>query len=115
MSAAIMKPYFYTAEITAELLRHILLNGAGFQAVMQASVAAFGGRLVRCHLTAAGGEPIGFLEFPSDIEARAWNAYYLCQEGVRRSSIKKMLDEDDLSEINSLLMLHAPKGIIHRA
>ena len=35
-----------------------------------------------------GGGPIGFLEFPEDIAAGSWNAFYKIQPGVSESSIE---------------------------
>lgn len=91
-----MKTYFYEGQFSPELRSHVLANAPRFQEIMRRSVEAFGGKLVRCHLTAAGSDPIGFLEFDRDISARAWNAYYAKQDGVLSSNIARLLDDDDL-------------------
>jgi|tagenome__1003787_1003787.scaffolds.fasta_scaffold17101914_1 hypothetical protein len=99
-----MKPYFYHGSINSALRARIASNEPQFQATMRAGVEAFGGNLIRCHLLAStSGDPIGFLEFPEDIAARSWNAFYASQEGVLSSTIKRLLDETDLAEMHRLI------------
>jgi hypothetical protein len=99
-----MKPYFYHGSITSASRAAIVTNAPQFLSTMRASVEAFGGNLIRCHLLASTStDPIGFLEFPNDIAARSWNAFYASQEGVLSSTIKRLLDEADLAEMHRLI------------
>lgn len=91
-----MKAYFYKATISPEHRSHILSLGPRFQEIMAAGIEGFGGRLVRCALFAESGDPAGFLEFPDDVSARAWNAFNATQDGVLMSQINRMLDDNDL-------------------
>jgi hypothetical protein len=109
-----MTPYFYKARIGSTLLAHIVENAASFQSTMRKSVEAFGGKLIQCHLLAHSGEPIGFLEFPDDIAARSWNAFYASQDGVLSSKIKRLLDEGDLAEMRRRVERNKPAAVAHR-
>jgi hypothetical protein len=111
-----MKPYFYRGSITSALRAHIASNAPQFQSTMRASVEAFGGNLIRCHLLAnTSSDPIGFLEFPNDISARSWNAFYASQEGVLSSTIKRLLDESDLAEMHRLIEQNSAAAVAHRS
>lgn len=109
-----MKPYFYKATISNVLLQHIASNASYFGSTMASSVNAFGGKLIRCHVMASSGDPIGFLEFPDDLAARAWNAFYGSQEGVLTSRISRLLDETDLGEMHGRVSLNKAAAMAHR-
>ncbi len=109
-----MKPYLYHGRLSPALRRHVLEHAREFQKTMRLSVEAFGGRLVRCHLSAAGSDPIGFLDFPDDLSARAWNTFYGGQDGVRASRIQRLLDDDDLGRMRSMLGDCAKAATGHR-
>ncbi len=109
-----MKPYFYKGRFSSELVEHVIHNAKDFQNTMRISVEAFGGRLVRCHVMASGIDPIGFVDFPSDIQARAWNAFYLSQNGVLSSTIERLLDESDLEELGVLVNKNKSNASVHR-
>jgi hypothetical protein len=98
-----MKSYFYQATISVALRAEIIQHAGRFQDTMRASVEAFGGRVIRCQLSAAGIDPIGFLEFPEEVAASAWTASYASREGVLTSSIQRLLDEEDLQRLNNLI------------
>ena len=98
-----MKSYFYQATISAVLRAEIIQDVGHFQNAMRASVEAFGGRVIRCQLSAAGADPIGFLEFPDEVAASAWTTSYVSREGVLTSSIQRLLDEKDLQRLNNLV------------
>ncbi len=103
-STAGMKPYFYRARCTAVFIDYLLRNPAKFQVDMRASVEAFGGVVLNCKIVAnSGGDPIGFLMFPSDIAARSWNTNYLRRKGIQESNIFRLLDDDDLQEMKEII------------
>lgn len=110
-----MKPYFYRGRYSPALLTHVLANATAFDKTMRASVEAFGGKLVRCHLSAAGSDPIGFLDFPSDIAARSWNAFYASQKGVLESHIQRLLDDADLADMAKLIASSKKAATGHRS
>jgi hypothetical protein len=70
-----MIPYFYQARFTAGLIMHVIENASSFEDAMRASVEVFGGKVIKCALIASSSEPAGFLEFPDDVSARAWNVF----------------------------------------
>lgn len=110
-----MKPYFYRAVFDRSLVDHMIRAGGNLEQTMRASVEAFGGKVVRCHLGAASVDPIGFLEFPEDIAARAWNAFYKMQPGVSDSRIERLLDEEDLQALAKQVQAAAPRAKAHRS
>ena len=109
-----MKPFFYQGAYSPALLKHVLANAAAFDKTMRLSIEAFGGRLIRCHLSAAGSDPIGFVEFPTDIAARSWNAFYAGQEGVLDSKISRLLDDNDLKQMKKLIQANEKAATGHR-
>jgi len=109
-----MKPYFYEGKFSSELFEHITDNAKDFQNTMRLSVEAFGGKLIRCYIKASSIDPIGFLEFPSDIQARSWNAFYVSQKGVLSSKITRLLDESDLEKVGLLVNENSSKASVHR-
>jgi uncharacterized protein with GYD domain len=110
----IMSVYFYRGEYSDELKEHVLKNAAQFEKIMRASIEVFGGKLDKCYLTAAGSDPIGFVEFADDIDARAWNTYYGSQKGVRNSRIRRLLDMDDIAAIAKRIGKNRSKAEAHR-
>lgn len=109
-----MKPYFYQGHFTPPWRSHALSNAAKFQSTMRVSIEAFGGKLVRCHMLAGSVDPIGFIDFPDDLSARAWNAFYASQQGVESSTIARLLDDDDLVAVGSMVKKTAAKAAAHR-
>jgi uncharacterized protein with GYD domain len=99
-----MKTYFYQATISAALRGKIIQEGERFQEAMRVSVEAFGGRVIRCELSAAGIDPIGFLEFPDEVAASAWSTSYASREGVLTSQVLRLLDQDDLDKLKRLTL-----------
>jgi hypothetical protein len=81
---------------------------------MAAGVEGFGGRVLRCALFARSGDPAGFLDFPDDLSARAWNIFYASQEGVLTSQIDRMLDNDDLDATAAKVELCRSAAEAHR-
>ncbi len=106
--------YLYQAKLSSKAREHILHNSTKFDEVMKQSVAAFGGELVKCFLTAAGGDPIGFLIFEDDIRARAWSLYYGTQDGVQSSNIQRLLETDELNEIHGIVHKSRDRAEAHR-
>jgi len=109
-----MKTYFYRATFDRGIVEHIVKSGGGLEQTMRVSVEAFGGKVVRCHLTAASTDPIGFLEFPEDIAARSWNAFYSAQDGVSESRIERLLDEADIGELADRVRKNSARAVAHR-
>lgn len=109
-----VKPYFYSGRYSPTLLLHVLQNSDEFASAMQTSVEAFGGRVVRCLLTAQSTDPVGFLEFPSDIEARSWNRFYAGQDGVVESRIQRLLDSGDLTQMKECISRNDVAASGHR-
>jgi hypothetical protein len=109
-----MKPYFYRGTISPALFAHIAANAGKFDAAMRVSVEAFGGKLLRCHLSAESSDPIGFLMFPDDCSARAWSAFYASQDGVLSSKINRLLDEQDLGKMHRLIKDNKSAATGHR-
>lgn len=109
-----MKPYFYQGSFSPELRAHVLSNAREFQTTMRASVEAFGGKLVRCHMLQGSIDPIGFLDFPDALSASAWNAFYAGQKGVESSEIMPLLADDDLVSVGSLVDKNAKAATAHR-
>ncbi len=109
-----MKPYLYRATFDRSLIEHIVKTGGRLDDTMRVSIEAFGGRLVRCHLIAASIDPIGFVEFPEDIAARSWNAFYATQPGVTHSTIERMLDEADVAELAHRVRGSSAAATAHR-
>lgn len=106
--------YLYRAKLSSKALNHVLHNSAHFDEVMKQSVAAFGGELVKCFLTAAGGDPIGFLIFENDTRARAWSLYYGSQKGVQSSKIQRLLETEELSEVHKIIHESRDRAEAHR-
>ena len=109
-----MKTYLYRATFSSSVLDHIIRVGGGLEPAMRVSVEAFGGQVVRCHLRASSVDPIGFLMFPDDISARAWNAFYKMQPGVSASVIERMLDEGDLASLARIVTEAGASATSHR-
>ena len=98
-----MKPYFYRGKFTPALISTVCNDPDAFNRTMRASVQAFGGALLNCRLEAFGADPIGFLEFPTDIAARSWNTFYASRKGVLESKISRLLDDEDLKDMKKLV------------
>ncbi|MDX0587081.1 hypothetical protein GOD01_30245 [Sinorhizobium medicae] len=110
-----MKPFFYHGRISSQLLHHVIENSENFELTMRRSVEAFGGSLVNCFFKASsGGEPAGFLLFPNDLSARAWNIFYGSQNGVLESHIERLLDSDDLKALGSQISASKDESTGHR-
>jgi len=109
-----MKTYFYRGSFDRTVVEHIVETGAGLERVMRVSVEAFGGKVIRCHLSASSVDPIGFLEFAEDIAARSWNAFYSTQPGVTGSTIERLLDEADIADLGKRVQASRAKAVAHR-
>lgn len=109
-----MKKFFYQAKFSSQLLGHVLVNAIDFDNRMRTSVEAFGGKLTNCFLLAESTEPIGFVEFEEDVQARAWAAFYGTQDGVISSTIRRLLSTSDLTEMHRLIEKSEAAAKAHR-
>ena len=114
MSNNKMATFVYQGRFSPALLKHVIENAGNLDSAMSASIEAFGGKLVRCVFRANSGDPIGFVEFPSEIAARSWNIFYSRQDGVVESRIFKMLDVEDLREMNCQISNCQSAAMAHR-
>lgn len=110
-----MIPYFYQARIESDLVMHIVANASNFDLAMRTSVEAFGGKVLMCALIASSSEPAGFLEFPDDTSARAWNIFYLSQDGVTSSTIQRLHTTESLQIVSEQLNACSTSARAHRA
>ncbi len=81
---------------------------------MRGSIEAFGGQLDKCFLSAAGGDPIGFVEFKNDLDARGWNLFYGSQNGVTSSNLESLIDYQELKKISKRVRQCSEKATQHR-
>lgn len=49
------------------------------------------------------------MDFPDDVSARAWNAFYTSQHGVESSSIARLLDDEDLVRVSEAVASSAAR------
>jgi hypothetical protein len=91
--------FFYRGKCTDALIKYILRDPLAFSRDMKKSVEAFGGEVLNCQIDATSIDPIGFLRFPTDVAARAWNIHYGSRKDVAESHIYRLLSDADLLEI----------------
>ncbi|MDR4467863.1 MAG: hypothetical protein MRJ68_06115 [Nitrospira sp.] len=109
-----MPMYFYRGTFAPELKTHILENARNFEAIMRGSIEAFGGKLDVCFLSATSAEPIGFVEFKNDLDARSWNLFYGSQHGVTTSDLESLIDYGELQKIAKRVNQCSEKATQHR-
>lgn len=110
-----MPMYFYRGTFSPELKTHILENAGRFEEIMKGSIQAFGGALDKCFLSSTGGDPIGFVEFKNDLDARSWNMFYASQKGVVDSELVSLIDYDELREISKRVHQCSETATQHRS
>lgn len=104
-----MPTYIYRARFSAERKIQVIENAAEFEAKMKRSIEAFNGTLIKCLHTADSIDPVGFIDFKSDLDARSWNVHYATQPGVESSTINRLLGSEEMQEIGEKLKEYGAK------